>query len=48
MAANPDDWTKELEADLAALAADMWSTQQRSPKKASGSMAATNRLLGGG
>jgi hypothetical protein len=33
MAANPDDWTKELEADLAALAADMWSTQQRLTEK---------------
>jgi hypothetical protein len=29
MATNPDDWTKELEADLAALASDMWGTQQR-------------------
>lgn len=29
MATNPDDWTKELEADLAALASNMWGTQQR-------------------
>jgi hypothetical protein len=29
MAANPDDWTKELEADLTALASDMRATQKR-------------------
>jgi hypothetical protein len=29
MTTNPDDWTKELETDLAALASDMWGTQQR-------------------
>jgi hypothetical protein len=29
MATNPDDWTKALEAALAALASDMWGTQQR-------------------
>jgi hypothetical protein len=33
MAANPGDWTKELEADLAALASDMWGTQQRLSEK---------------
>jgi hypothetical protein len=26
MASKPDDWTKELEADLATLASDMWGT----------------------
>jgi hypothetical protein len=29
MTTNPDDWTRELEADLAAFASDMWGTQQR-------------------
>jgi hypothetical protein len=29
MATNPDDWTRELEADLATLASDMWATQKR-------------------
>jgi hypothetical protein len=33
MATNPDDWTKELEADLAALASDMWGSQQRLSEK---------------
>jgi hypothetical protein len=33
MAADPDDWTKELETDLAALASDMWGTQQRLSEK---------------
>jgi len=29
MAANPDDWTKELEAELSTLTSDMWGTQKR-------------------
>ena len=29
MATNANDWAKELEADLAPLASDMWRTQQR-------------------
>jgi hypothetical protein len=33
MATNPDAWTKELEADLAALASDMWGTQKRLEEK---------------
>ena len=33
MTTNPDDWTKELEADLARLASDMWGTQQRLAEK---------------
>ncbi len=33
MAANLDDWTKELEAELAPLAADMWGTQKRLEEK---------------
>jgi hypothetical protein len=33
MANKPDDWTKELEADFAPLAADMWGTQQRLSEK---------------
>ena len=33
MATNLDDWTKQLEADLAALASDMWGTQQRLMEK---------------
>jgi hypothetical protein len=33
MANKPDDWTNELEADLATLASDMWGTQQRLEEK---------------
>ena len=33
MATNLDDWTKELETDLAPLAADMWGTQKRLEEK---------------
>ena len=33
MATNPNAWTKELEADLAALASDMWGTQKRLEEK---------------
>jgi hypothetical protein len=33
MATNPDDWTKQLEADLATLASDMWATQNRLEEK---------------
>ena len=33
MATNPDGWTEGLEADLAALASDMWGTQQRLMEK---------------
>jgi hypothetical protein len=33
MPTNPDDWTKELEADLATLASDMWGTQQQLSEK---------------
>jgi hypothetical protein len=33
MAANLDDLTKELEADLAPLASDMWATQKRLEEK---------------
>lgn len=29
MATDSVDWTKELEADLAPLASDMWATQKR-------------------
>jgi hypothetical protein len=29
MAANADDWLKELETDLASLASDMWGAQKR-------------------
>ena len=33
MVNKPDDWIKELEADFAPLAADMWGTQQRLSEK---------------
>ena len=33
MTTNPNEWTKELETDLAALASDMWGTQQRLSEK---------------
>ena len=33
MGNKSDDWTKELEADLATLASDMWGTQQRLAEK---------------
>jgi len=33
MAANLDDLAKELEADLATFASDMYATQQRLPEK---------------
>jgi hypothetical protein len=33
MAINPDDWTKELQAELATLASDMWATQKRLEEK---------------
>jgi hypothetical protein len=33
MATNPDDLTKELAADLATLASDMWGAQQRLAEK---------------
>jgi hypothetical protein len=33
MATNPDDWTKELEGELAALAPDMWATQKKLEEK---------------
>jgi hypothetical protein len=33
MANKPDDWTKELEADLATLASCIWATQQRLAEK---------------
>jgi hypothetical protein len=33
MATNPDDWTKELEEELATLALDMWATQKRLEEK---------------
>lgn len=33
MATNPDDWTKDLEAELAMLAPDMWATQKRLEEK---------------
>jgi hypothetical protein len=33
MTTKPDDWTKELETDLAAVASDMWGTQQRLSEK---------------
>ena len=33
MATNPDAWTIELEADLAAFASDMWGTQKRLEEK---------------
>jgi hypothetical protein len=33
VATNLDDWTKELETDLAPLAADMWGTQKRLEEK---------------
>jgi len=33
MSANTDDWMKELEAELGALASDMWATQKRLEEK---------------
>ncbi len=33
MAANADDWLKELETQLASLASDMWGTQKRLEEK---------------
>jgi hypothetical protein len=33
MATSSDDWMKELEADLAPLASDMWETQKRLEEK---------------
>ena len=33
MANKPDEWTKELEAELATLASDMWGAQQRLSEK---------------
>jgi hypothetical protein len=33
MAASPDDWAKELEAELATLASDMWATHRRLEEK---------------
>jgi hypothetical protein len=33
MATNLDDWTKELEGELATLAPDMWATQKRLEEK---------------
>jgi hypothetical protein len=33
MAANADDWLKQLETELAALASDMWATQKRLEEK---------------
>jgi len=48
MATDPNDWTKALEADLAALAFDMWGRNNGSQKKASGLTAATNCFRVGG
>ena len=33
MATNLDDWTKELQAELASLASDMWAMQKRLEEK---------------
>lgn len=33
MATNLDDWVKELEAELATLASNMWATQKRLEEK---------------
>ena len=33
MATNLEEWTKELEAELATLASDMWGTQKRLEEK---------------
>jgi hypothetical protein len=33
MATNLEEWTKELEAELATLAPDMWATQKRLEEK---------------
>jgi hypothetical protein len=33
MATNSDEWTKELEADLAPLASNMWGAQKRLEEK---------------
>ena len=33
MATNPEEWTKELEAELASFASDMWATQKRLEEK---------------
>ena len=33
MAANADDWLKQLETELASLASDMWATQKRLEEK---------------
>ncbi len=33
MAANADDWLKELETDLGSLASDMWGAQKRLEEK---------------
>ena len=47
-ATNPDEATKELEAELAPLASDMWERKNGSKKKASGWIEATSRLPAGG
>jgi hypothetical protein len=33
MAANANDWMRELETELASLASDMWGTQKRLEEK---------------
>jgi hypothetical protein len=33
MATNQEEWPKELEAELASLASDMWATQKRLEEK---------------
>ncbi len=49
MATNSHDWTKELEAELATLASDMWATQRRLEEKGfrvdGGNKAPTGRWL---
>jgi hypothetical protein len=48
MATNVEEWTRELAAELAPFAPDMWTPQKRLEGKGFRWIAATKCLAGGG